>query len=365
MGKKKSTYIACVFLLVSAAFLLFSEDQTPLSAKARNAVSLMLKKDFTNAASRIAKLGNDPDREQLQHTNAAFLSALQNLKTNLKKKKQIKVPGLGTVVSVDSKAVTVSMEGSRLPFLWSMMKDSEFYQLYENGLKKEQLESFYAACAGLNYLAYKDKKKNTAIAKLKALFSKAEKKRCNTGEIVLLLARLGVKTGSIHTNGTMPSVTRPKKPKTPLISPGRETAVWRPFSDKSPWNMKIPPDPEIDPRSDEMINDMSTSSQWKYLDMNLRQYSIPVFYIDSTSIPEVSCHARLGRGKTHMLPIPDYCKPAAGTDRHACIIDRKLMISWDFWDMTRRSDGSWACGVYAKMDLKSDGVRTPRPTRQT
>jgi hypothetical protein len=75
---------------------------------------------------------------------------------------------------------------------------------------------------------------------------------------------------------------------------GATTAAWRPFSDDSPWNTPIGSNPTLDPASKTLIADWETSSPYgEHLDVNIKGYSIPLFYADATT-PTYSVRADVG-----------------------------------------------------------------------
>ena len=147
--------------------------------------------------------------------------------------------------------------------------------------------------------------------------------------------------------------------------------VWRPFSATSPWNTPIAANALVDPRSGEMISDFSRiPSQTAYW-INIQEYSIPVYWVDSTRSRIVKVSARFGatgfrNGAANdsvvpgdgPAPIPTGARTAAGTDRHVAFVDRALGKEWGLWDAEIAS-GAWVAGVAATMDLNGEGVRPP------
>lgn len=89
---------------------------------------------------------------------------------------------------------------------------------------------------------------------------------------------------------------------------------WRPFPPDSPWNQKIPRNPEIDPRSAELVEDLSRSSRWNFLGINIKGYSIPVYFFDSARTPAVpvKCRDAVGEGFDKPVPIPPDARPDRG-----------------------------------------------------
>ena len=67
-------------------------------------------------------------------------------------------------------------------------------------------------------------------------------------------------------------------------SGGATTAAWRPFSDDSPWNTPIGSNPTLDPDSKTLIADWEDSSPYgEHLDVNIKGYSIVLFYADANT----------------------------------------------------------------------------------
>ena len=146
-------------------------------------------------------------------------------------------------------------------------------------------------------------------------------------------------------------------------------AAWRPFSASSPWNTPIAASPAIDPNSSAMIADFSTISGQTSFWINIQTYSIPVYWVDSTTTPLVTVVAALGGtgfrggaaddsvpGGTGTAPIPTGAMPAAGTDMHLAIIDRAKGIEWGMWDAVPPGT-NWTAGEASTMDLTGSGIR--------
>ena len=148
-------------------------------------------------------------------------------------------------------------------------------------------------------------------------------------------------------------------------SPGTSTRVWRPFSDASPWNTPIAPAPAIEPDSTALVADLAASAPGASFWINIQQYSIPVYWADtSTAGQKMSVTVLAGQGfgmgssGSAMVPIPAGAAPAAGTDRHLCIVDRQAHTEWGMWDASNGSP--WTCSVAATSDLSGTGVRPPK-----
>jgi hypothetical protein len=147
--------------------------------------------------------------------------------------------------------------------------------------------------------------------------------------------------------------------------------VWRPFNDQSPWNTPVGSNPALDPGSPTMIADLTSQPNSDALWVNIQDYSVPVYWVDSKVTPMVKVTADVGStgfraaGSSDsdaegngLAPIPAGALPALGTDRHLAIVDRTTMVEWGFWDANHATSG-WTTGLAATMDLKGTGVRPP------
>jgi hypothetical protein len=144
-------------------------------------------------------------------------------------------------------------------------------------------------------------------------------------------------------------------------------ADFRAFSEDSPWNTPIPENPEIDPASDLMINNLKYKA--KMLKGNLTKWTIPLFIIDSKESPKVNVKTsakylnlevdpdrnRVAEG----LPLPEGIWPDPEEDGHMLLVDPKLRKSWDFSGAKRLSDKSWIASGITIWDLNGPGYRKP------
>jgi len=151
----------------------------------------------------------------------------------------------------------------------------------------------------------------------------------------------------------------------PDVSP--DGGAWRPFSDDSPWNTRIPSDPELEPESAAMIADLETSSPYgEHLDVNIAGYSIPLYRAGAdTPRVEVLCNiggmgftGDNGMNATAMVPMPAGAAPDPESDHHLLIIDLSTDLEWGMWNASN-DGGTWTCGLGANIDLLGTGVRPP------
>jgi hypothetical protein len=166
---------------------------------------------------------------------------------------------------------------------------------------------------------------------------------------------------------------RPDAAITPSTDAGTASRTWRPFNDQSPWNTPIPASPALAPDSAELIADLKNSSEWgQNLDINIAQFSIPLFYATS-STPLVDVLAELGGlgfsgtngSNAHaQVPIPAGAAPDPMSDHHIAIIDRARNLEWGMWN-AKNENGRWTCSLGATADLAGDGLRPFKPENPT
>jgi hypothetical protein len=150
-----------------------------------------------------------------------------------------------------------------------------------------------------------------------------------------------------------------------------DSGVWRPFDDTSPWNTQISSTAALDSASPTLITDLSTIPGQTTIWINIQQYSVPVYWVDSATSPTVTVSASLGgtgfrtgaasdsvAAGTGPAPIPTGAMPAAGTDRHLSIVDRTARTEWGFWNADDGTTG-WTAGEASTLDLSGSGVRPP------
>jgi hypothetical protein len=141
--------------------------------------------------------------------------------------------------------------------------------------------------------------------------------------------------------------------------------VWQPFSQDSPWNTRIPSNAPTDRGSRELIDSLAEGGLY----INIKDWSIPVYYVDSDSVPKINViNSRpgiFGRGfaEPNQIPLLPWfiASPPVGenSDNHMCILDTAKMIEWGMWATRKDSLGNWTTGLGAVTDLKGTGVEEP------
>lgn len=145
---------------------------------------------------------------------------------------------------------------------------------------------------------------------------------------------------------------------------GSSSGPWRPFDDQSPWNTPIPASASVDPDNQAMVDDLGVSSQWPFLGINIKGYSIPLHWTNDSQ-PKVQVDSAVGgegfpgtngMNGTAMVPVPPAAAPDPESDHHMLLVHENRAIAWDFWDAS--FDGKkWSCGLCATSNLTGSGVR--------
>jgi hypothetical protein len=149
-------------------------------------------------------------------------------------------------------------------------------------------------------------------------------------------------------------------------TPAAPRAVWRPFSDDSPWNARVDADAATDPDSTSLIDDFASRGP---LHINIKDWSVPVYFVDADRTPRRdvgdSRPGVYGAGFEfpRAIPIPDgaIASPpdTEDSDNHLCVIDRARHLEWGMWAARKDAAGRWFTGLGAVTDLDSTGVAVP------
>ena len=154
-------------------------------------------------------------------------------------------------------------------------------------------------------------------------------------------------------------------------SGGGGAVAWRPFNDSSPWNTPVSSTAALDPNSASLIADFASVPGQDAWWINIQDYSIPVYWVDSTATAMVTVMAELGAAGFRTgapnegdvagsgpAPIPAGAMPALGDDRHLAIVDRATRMEWGFYGAAK-AGAKWTAVGAATQDLAGSGVRPP------
>jgi hypothetical protein len=131
-----------------------------------------------------------------------------------------------------------------------------------------------------------------------------------------------------------------------------------PFSSTSVWNAPLSPTAPLDPTSDALVADLqrqvATYGPW----INTTQYSAPIYKVPST---QRAVRVTLDKYNPALqeafdaVPLPDTAKPAAGWDKHLVVWQVATDTMWEFWALSRKTDG-WHAGWGAKIVRTSQSI---------
>jgi hypothetical protein len=147
------------------------------------------------------------------------------------------------------------------------------------------------------------------------------------------------------TSATAPPASRPVR-RTPAHS-----TVARPFAPTAVWNLRLPDDAALDPRSHELVRafvaDIARQRKaaigpW----IQTTNSSSPVYTVPrgQRRVPVVldvrEAYGRTLRRAFRSVPLPSTARPAQGPDRHLTLLQPATDSMWEFWHL-RRENGRW------------------------
>jgi hypothetical protein len=136
------------------------------------------------------------------------------------------------------------------------------------------------------------------------------------------------------------------------------SAAAAPFSATSVWNAPLSSSAPLDPSSDALVADLqrqvATYGPW----INTTQYSVPIYKVPST---QPTVRVTLDKYNPSLqeafeaVPLPETAKPAAGWDKHLVVWQGYTDTMWEFWALSRKTDG-WHAGWGAKIVRASRSI---------
>ena len=123
----------------------------------------------------------------------------------------------------------------------------------------------------------------------------------------------------------------------------------RPYSDDSPWNQKIGPNPEYEPYSDMYVAQLHGP-----FGANPNMYAFPVYEVSQSTPGKLvmvsGWYSNVNNNGTTLtkqrevnvtVPIPDKAAPAKGGDAHIILWDPKTGDEWGFWQAKPQEHCTW------------------------
>jgi len=143
---------------------------------------------------------------------------------------------------------------------------------------------------------------------------------------------------------------------TTATAPDQAVAAARPFGADSPFNVRIPRSPSLDPQSKAMV---ARATRTRRVNANLVEFGVPIYEArPSTPTYEVSCGMTGIWGSCpftgRRMPVPDDAEPSPGSDGALVVVDRIQQNAGEYW-RAARSDSGWTASWGAVNPLTGSG----------
>ncbi|HEX8205538.1 MAG TPA: hypothetical protein VF587_05715 [Solirubrobacteraceae bacterium] len=140
-------------------------------------------------------------------------------------------------------------------------------------------------------------------------------------------------------------------------------ACWRPYSDDSPFNQKLPENPRLVANSSQMIQRITGFGPMENFTAgdsgSSDDYGDPVFWSRATD-PVYTVHCVEDWGTCEVegdtVRIPDPAQAAGGTDGHMTVIDQATGWEYDFWAVKSKPRGGGQIDIGWGGKTRIDGL---------
>jgi hypothetical protein len=144
-------------------------------------------------------------------------------------------------------------------------------------------------------------------------------------------------------------------------------SCWRPYSEDSPFNRRLPADPPLASNSEAIISrwaDQPDSNMFKFGGGDAdtpNDYDHPV-YFNSPSDPLYTIHCRRWTSSCEVdgsqVRIPSEARAAQGSDAHMTVIDQASGWEYDFWEAEDLPSGGGTLfiGHGGRTEIEGDGL---------
>jgi hypothetical protein len=140
------------------------------------------------------------------------------------------------------------------------------------------------------------------------------------------------------------------------------------YDDTSVWNQPIPPQPQLEPASDLLVEGLVTARDERGFVIGVSEWTIPVYYAD-TKTPRVDVAvagrppgAHYDRTFVHGVrsvlkdvPMPPNATPDPLTDAHLTIVDATTGCEYDLYG-ARHTEVGWTAEWANAIPLDGDGI---------
>lgn len=130
------------------------------------------------------------------------------------------------------------------------------------------------------------------------------------------------------------------------------------YSKKSPFNLRIAPDAEVEARSPVMIQQLLAEAEANGWAIAVRRWTTPVYYaVRSTRRYDVRLTGRHYSGEAlARVPIPESAEPDPTSDGSLAVIDRESGCEYDLWRAERNQAGGWSAQFANAIAIRSNGI---------
>lgn len=133
---------------------------------------------------------------------------------------------------------------------------------------------------------------------------------------------------------------------TRFVAGKRPPACWRPYSDDSPFNRRIPSNPRLLANSDAVVSRMLGFGKLENMGAGDGgtgfDYGVPTYFA-TASDPEFTLHCTEPWGRCPIegmkINVPDEARAATGTDGHMSIVDTASGWEYDLWTVQSKPQG--------------------------
>ena len=131
------------------------------------------------------------------------------------------------------------------------------------------------------------------------------------------------------------------------------------YSAESPFNQKIPSNPEIDPNSATMVQSLLRDARNQGYYIVVDKWTVPIYYSDANTprynVKLTADWARWFATTMNGVPIPDWAAPDPQDDGSMTIVDLTTNCEYDFWQ-AKNQNGQWQASWGNSLKIDGQGI---------
>jgi hypothetical protein len=146
---------------------------------------------------------------------------------------------------------------------------------------------------------------------------------------------------------------------TPSATSVEASGVARWFGERSPLNVPIPTDADVDPRSPAMVAGLVHAAERKGWAVSASRWTVSVYYAAPRTPRRNVRLTASWRPRDWMLgvPIPPAARPDPAGDAHMAVIDPRRRCFYELYGASRASDGSWTAEWANRGSTAGNGIQ--------